>query len=283
MRAGHAPLRRSGVAAGAKARPSSPRSAAATFGHNLHAVMDTVDVQVRQGQWLFRNRSWIPALPLAGLLLSVPFASRSLGGHGVRGWELFCVAISLSGLLLRAFVIGSKPRRTSGRNRRVQVAETLNTTGLYSVVRHPLYLGNALMWTGLALFPRIWLAAAFSAVFFTLFYGRVMAAEEDFLRSRFGAEYEAWATDTPRLLPAFWRWRPTSLPFSLKAVLKAEYPGFLALTLLFYTLRSELDLVHLHRIIVRPFWLAFALTGVGTYLVLRTLRKHTTVLHTTGR
>jgi protein-S-isoprenylcysteine O-methyltransferase Ste14 len=238
------------------------------------------DPRIGDGEWLFRNRSWIPLIPLAALLASIPLSQAPAAG---RAWELACVLVSMAGVGVRALAIGTKPRSTSGRNRTCQVAESLNTTGLYSVVRHPLYLGNALMWTGVALFPRVWPAALFSALFFALFYGAIMQAEDAFLRERFGEEHRDWAERTPALLPAFWRWRTAALPFSLRAVLKAEYPGFLALAVLFWVERSELDLVHLNRFVPRPYFLALLLSGVLAYTVLRTLRRHTTLLRTPGR
>jgi len=241
------------------------------------------DDLVAQGNWLFRNRSWIPLIALAGLLAALPFAPGPLEGRGRLLWEGFCVALSVSGLLVRAATIGCKPRGTSGRNRRVQNATELNTTGLYSVVRHPLYLGNALMWSGIAVFPRVWAAAVFVGVFFWVFYERVMLAEEDFLRLKFGAEYERWADRTPAFIPAPQRWRSPEVPFSLRAVLKAEYPGFLALAVVFTAMRSALDLIQAHRLVVRPYWLGFLASGVVAYVVLRTLRKHTDVLSVHGR
>ena len=33
-------------------------------------------------------------------------------------------------------------KNTSGRNTHDQVADSLNTSGIYSIVRHPLYVGN---------------------------------------------------------------------------------------------------------------------------------------------
>ena len=197
-------------------------------------------------------------------------------------WEGFCIALSLAGLVVRAAAVGCKPRGTSGRNRRVQNAQVLNTTGLYSVVRHPLYLGNALMWPGIAIFPRVWAAAVLVGAFFWVFYERVMLAEEDFLRFKFGAEYERWADRTPAFVPAPARGFPPT-PFSLRAVLKAEYPGFLALAIVFTALRVGLDLAQSHRLVLRPFWIGFLAAGVLVYVVLRTLRKHTAVLQIQGR
>ena len=52
--------------------------------------------------------------------------------------------------------MGFAPRGTSGRNTLGQVAEVLNTSGMYSVVRNPLYLGNFVIWLGLALFIKVW-------------------------------------------------------------------------------------------------------------------------------
>jgi protein-S-isoprenylcysteine O-methyltransferase Ste14 len=238
---------------------------------------------IAQGNWLFRNRSWVPLVALAGLLAALPFAPAPPAGRDRVLWEGFCVALSLTGLVVRAAAIGCKPRGTSGRNRRVQNAQVLNTTGLYSVVRHPLYLGNALMWSGIAIFPRVWAAAVLVGAFFWVFYERVMLAEEDFLRIKFGAEYERWADCTPAFIPSLGRWCPPELPFSLRAVLKAEYPGFLALAIVFTTLRAGLDLAQSHRLVLRPFWLGFLAAGVLVYVVLRTLRKHTAVLQIQGR
>ena len=241
------------------------------------------DDLVAQGNWLFRNRSWVPLAALAALLAALPFAPAPLPGRDRLLWEGFCISLSLAGLAVRAAAVGCKPRGTSGRNRRVQNAHELNTTGLYSVVRHPLYLGNALMWTGIAIFPRGWVAAVFVGAFFWVLYERVMLAEEDFLRLKFGAEYERWAERTPAFIPAPARWRPPGLPFSLRAVLKAEYPGFLAMAVVFTAMRAGLDLAQMHRLVLRPFWLGFLGAGVLVYVVLRTLRKHTAVLQVQGR
>jgi protein-S-isoprenylcysteine O-methyltransferase Ste14 len=232
---------------------------------------------------LVRHRSWVPLVALAALMAALPFAPPPPEGLDRLLWEGFCVGLSLFGLAVRAVAVGCKPRGTSGRNRRAQNAQRLNTTGLYSVVRHPLYLGNALMWTGVAVFPRVWAAAVFVGAFFWLHYERVMLAEEDFLRLKFGAEYERWADRTPAFVPAPARWRAPDLPFSLRAVLKAEYPGFLAMAIVFTTLRAGLDLAQTHRLVLRPFWLGFLAAGVLAYVVLRTLRKHTAVLQIQGR
>src|SRR5262245_26050620 len=100
----------------------------------------------RQGIWLFRWRSYLPLalIPFAVWALSLNktyFAgSKSLDSL----YEIACLCISLIGLGIRFVVHGYALEGTSGRNTREQIADNLNTTGLYSLVRHPLYLGNIL-------------------------------------------------------------------------------------------------------------------------------------------
>ncbi|HYH81226.1 MAG TPA: methyltransferase [Longimicrobium sp.] len=198
-------------------------------------------------------------------------------------WEAFCLGVSLTGVLVRALIIGTKPRGTSGRNRRAQVASRLNTTGMYSIVRHPLYVGNALMWAGVALYPRMWTAAALVAAFFWIYYERIMFAEEEFLRRQHGNEWKAWAAATPAFFPDFSLWVRPDLPFAMRAVLAAEYPGFLGLAASFLAIRTVSDLIFLGRVEAHPFWLALFGTAVVGYAVLRTLRKHTRLLQVSGR
>lgn len=63
------------------------------------------------------------------------------------------IFLSVLGFWIRSVAIATTPKGTSGRNTKEgQVAESLNTTGIYSMIRHPLYLGNYLMWIGIVLF-----------------------------------------------------------------------------------------------------------------------------------
>ena len=80
------------------------------------------------------------------------------------------------------------------------MADSLNTTGIYSLVRHPLYLGNFLMWLGVSLLT---CHAGFILLFvlaYWLYYERIMFAEEQFLRRKFGKRYLTWANRTPAII-----------------------------------------------------------------------------------
>jgi len=111
-----------------------------------------------QGNWLFRRRSFLPLLGAPLVVLAFQHFSYPYGSHILDlMWEMLCLGVSLFGLAIRVWAVGCIPRRTSGRNtRKGQVANLLNTTGVYSVVRHPLYLGNFFMVLGPAMFFRLW-------------------------------------------------------------------------------------------------------------------------------
>ena len=124
-----------------------------------------------------------------------------------------------------ALVVGYAPVRTSGRNTRNQIADSLNTTGLYSIVRHPLYLGNFLIGLGISLVSWVWWLPLIYTLLFGIYYERIMFAEEAFLRRKFGGEFEDWAAATPAFWPRISQWRRPALPFSFRNVLRREYSG----------------------------------------------------------
>lgn len=238
----------------------------------------------RQGTWLFRWRSYLPSIIAALVLLEMRHFSYFAGNPRAHLlWELVCLAISLLGLVVRATAVGCAPRGTSGRNTRQQVAEAVNTTGAYSVVRHPLYLGNYLMWLGVVLFPHDVALAVIVTLAFWLYYERIMFAEEEFLAGKFGRAYVEWAARTPAFVPDLRRWRAPSLPFSFRNVLKREYTSILGVLASFAVLDGIGDRLMTGRYRADPLWTTLLLLGVLLYIVLRTLRRRTRVLDVEGR
>ncbi len=108
----------------------------------------------KTGNWLFKWRSYLPVFFFGLALLSLRHFRPLQNNIAEVLWELFCLSVSSLGLAVRILTVGFTPHRTSGRNtQHGQVANSLNVTGIYSVTRHPLYLGNSLMWFGISLFP----------------------------------------------------------------------------------------------------------------------------------
>jgi protein-S-isoprenylcysteine O-methyltransferase Ste14 len=233
------------------------------------------------GNWLFRRRGYLPLLLFPMLLFAA--ARATLPEHFGRSWEGLCTGLALAGLALRAATVGFAPRDTSQRNTSRPKAETLNTTGLYSVVRHPLYVGNYLMWLGVALFPGAWWPPVIVSLVFWLYYERIMFAEEEFLRRRFGRDYTAWAADTPAFLPRLGRWRSPHARFSPLTVLRREHSSLLALIASLTTLEVVSRHAATGRLALDPIWgtaLAMTLTFC---LAIRTLKHRTRLLHVEDR
>lgn len=234
---------------------------------------------VRLGNWFFRWRSYLPLLLLV-VFLATLYNLSQLPGYLLPGrvWELSCLAISSLGLLVRILTVGYVPLGTSGRNTRRQVAEVLNTTGLYSLVRHPLYLGNFLMWLGIALFLRVWWLTLLIVLIFWLYYEKIMYAEEAFLQEKFGQDFQTWAARTPLFLPRLRHWQAPALQFSWRSALKREYSSFFAMISIFFSLHLLNRLMVGRILAVDPLWLAIFLLSLLSYGTIRYLKKKTTLL-----
>lgn len=238
----------------------------------------------QQGTWLFRWRSFLPLLLIAPIAIAFrrfdwPFQSYFF--HEV--WEFFCLGVSFLGLLIRAIVVGYAPARTSGRNTKTQIAESLNTTGLYSLVRHPLYLGNFLIGLGISMVLFVWWLPIIYALAFLVYYERIMFAEEAFLRQKFGRQFDEWASDTPAFWPKLNGWHNPLLPFSFRNVLRREYTGLMIVVLGHTGIEFVERIIMEHRMVWEPFWVLFALIGTMAYLTLRMLKKRTSLLDVPGR
>lgn len=233
----------------------------------------------RLGNWLFRRRSYLPLLLLVVFLLALAELGK-VPGHTPPGqfWEFFCLAVSSLGLLVRLLTVGFVPRGTSGRNTLKQVAEVLNTSGMYAIVRHPLYLGNFLMWLGIALFLQVWWLALLIVLIFWLYYEKIMYAEEAFLQAKFGESFLVWAEQTPLFIPRPSRWRAPTLQFSWRSALKREYASFFAMIATFFSLHLLSRLWLQRTLTLAPVWLVIFFSSLTLYLAVRFLKKKTHLL-----
>lgn len=185
----------------------------------------------KNGNTLFKYRGQIPVILF---LISIPviyFTDYKVFNDNEcldLGLFITCVVFSFSGQVIRAIAIGTSSKFTSGRNTKEQVAEALNTKGIYSIVRHPLYLGNYFMWIGIVMYTyNVWFVLVVSLLFW-VFYERIMFAEERFLERKFGQDYVDWSMKVPPFWPSMKNHIKTEIPFSLKTILRREYSGISA-------------------------------------------------------
>ena len=231
------------------------------------------------GNWLFRWRSYIPLIMIT---IYIPALNEYEFFYSKREyttyWGIFSLIISMIGLLIRIIVAGYTPQNTSGKNTKEQVADVLNTKGLYSMVRHPLYLGNYFMGLGVSLFLFIWWLPLIYTLSFALYYERIMLAEENFLRKKFGEDMETWANGTPGFFPNFSKWQSSKLKFSYVKVLRSEYSSFFALIFSFTLLDLFGNYMILNKIFVVPIWNFLFCFSIVIYFILRALKKHSKFL-----
>jgi protein-S-isoprenylcysteine O-methyltransferase Ste14 len=240
----------------------------------------------QQGAWLFQHRGTLPLLLLLALVPAlwaapqVGFPFGAIGQHVYRG---LCIGVGFAGLLVRILTVGCVPGSSSGRNTGGQVASALNTTGAYSLLRHPLYFGNVLTYLAIVCYPGVWWAGLLAVLLLVLYYERIILAEEAFLREQFGEEFRAWAARTPAFFPRWRHWRRPALPFCLRTAARREYSGLFAIVLAFALLQQGLDDIEQRDFVLNRVWALLLAAAALVYLTLRTLKRHSRLLHVPGR
>jgi protein-S-isoprenylcysteine O-methyltransferase Ste14 len=245
------------------------------------------DRLLEQGAWLFRLRSSLPVLlaPLALLALRDSQWIETRYGDAIDdAFDWLCLGVSAVGLALRTLAAGSAPRRTSGRNtRKGQVADELNTTGLYSIVRHPLYLANFAIFSGFLLATCSPWFALVGVLAYWIYYERIAYAEEEFLLRRFGTRYLIWVQNTPAFVPRPSAWRAAELAFCWRTALKREYRTVCATLLGFALLDYAEDAVALGRFEYEDEATLMIACAALAFTTIRVLHKHSRLLHVEGR
>ena len=230
-----------------------------------------------QGDFLFKHRSYLPLIFLTiGLMVFAHHEYYEIDHTKTwlsNNFEVICLLVSLLGFGIRVITIGHTAANTSGRNTKEgQIADELNTTGIYSIVRHPLYLGNFFMWLGVSMLTEnFWFVIAF-IFFYFIYYERIMYAEESFLIEKFGSTYLVWAERTPAFIPSIKHYKPPIVSFNLRKVLRKEKNGFAAIFILFWVFDIIGELMEQKRMEFN-FWFYAAIVAGMIYLVLKILKK----------
>jgi protein-S-isoprenylcysteine O-methyltransferase Ste14 len=193
----------------------------------------------------------------------------------VAGLALIALATGL-----RAHVAATAPRGTSGRNRTRQLATSLSTTGLYSLVRHPLYFANLMAWAGVGLLSGSWWVAGGTIAVGLAFYGPIVVAEDAFLERSFGDAHREWVARTPSLIPRLRGWRPAATRIQWRTLLRREYPSSVVIATAVYLVHAARTIEWPNPASVSVAWTtAFALVLAGA-LCLRLISHRTDLLET---
>jgi protein-S-isoprenylcysteine O-methyltransferase Ste14 len=156
-------------------------------------VQTTPDTTTRLGGWLFRHRTSLP-IPIAIVILVVPAGPSSHAPLVV--WS--GVAVTLIGEAIRLW--GVHHIGVISRTRSERLGPLIDT-GPFARVRNPLYVGNTLLWIGLALTAGLAWFAPIVLVALGAEYHAIVRWEEQLLESRLGETYRDYAARVPRWIP----------------------------------------------------------------------------------
>ena len=232
---------------------------------------------VRLGHFFFKVRDGL--FPAIFLVLAFGFRPALAGGDAAldRLVDVLGLAIALAGEALRVAVLGFTPIGRGGKNRRIH-ANALMQEGLFAHCRNPLYVSNVLVLLGLIVVHGSPWFYAIGIPFYLLAYLSITLAEEDYLRSRFGQEYESFCGHVPRYWIRLRGLRETlaGMRFDWKKLVRKEYGsafGWVSAAFLLLGWQAVanfgLEVSRSEVMTLLVFWLPV----LGAYIVARVLKK----------
>jgi protein-S-isoprenylcysteine O-methyltransferase Ste14 len=127
--------------------------------------------------------------------LGFAFAAAYLAVSNPTLWLLAAGGVvALLGLAVRARAAGY-----------IEKSQHLATAGPFACTRNPLYLGSLILGAGFMIAGGSWVLGLAFLALFMLIYLPVMRSEENFLRQKFGQEFDEYARVVPLLFPTFGR------------------------------------------------------------------------------
>lgn len=229
------------------------------------------------GNFFFQYRNYL--FIFLYLLLFLP--SPELFSADVFGPDYYLIPliggllITFSGEILRGMTIGLAYIIRGGKDKKVY-AETLVTEGLFNHCRNPLYVGNILMLAGVGVLSNSMIYVLVVIPLFLFIYQAIVLAEENFLRNKFGRQFDEYTTRVNRWLINFNGLGTTlnSMEFNYRRWLIKEYNtlfvwlcGIVAIIGYKYSFLFENDSVR------NGLLAGFVLLFLSFYLAVRYLKK----------
>ncbi len=225
--------------------------------------------KLKVGNFLFKHRTFTP-VPLI-LLVLVLFRPLDMGTYNL--WvSLGGLLLALGGQMIRVLAVGYSFPGTSGRETYLR-ADSLNTTGIYSLVRNPLYIGNFFIFCGVVTVFSNGFALLMFALFSVVQYHFIIRAEETFLNNRYGQEYHAYLQRVRRIFPAFSGYQANRNPFSLKKVIFKEKDSLFNLLIMILLLLVYKEKVFTGAVTHTLFYSTAAGVLTAIYILVKVLKK----------
>lgn len=150
--------------------------------------------------FLKRGMTWSGAITISVWVLFI-FMTMAIGG-GIHDAPFGAAAIV--GFLL--FLFGSWINSYSEYDRHVWKQDPdhkgkLYTEGLFRISRHPNYLGDVILFSGMALIAGAWFTAAIPVIMFAGFVFANIPMLDSHLHDHYGAAFDEYAKRTSKLIP----------------------------------------------------------------------------------
>ena len=149
----------------------------------------------------------------------------------------------------------------------------MNTTGIYSTVRHPLYLGNFFILLGPCIYTGNSYAVIIFILVFWIYYERIMFAEEAYLKSQFNAQFQEWSARVPLIIPSFKIYIASKGHFLFSRILDREYTGICGVFFMYTILIVIRNYFDGNEELISPGWKIMILLFTLLYITLRTIKK----------
>lgn len=181
---------------------------------------------IRVGNFFFRWRDTAFTLFFLPALYLVSFPEYAIDGLTVDILtSVLGLLLMLLGQIVRGITVGYAYIKRGGLNKQIY-AQTLVHRGMFAHSRNPLYLGNLLIVTGgILTINIIWYDLIILPLFYFI-YLSITVAEEEFLRNKFGVEYDEYVKNVNRFIPSNlnkWKESIEGMDFTWKRFFKKEY------------------------------------------------------------
>ena len=151
------------------------------------------------GFFLFWTGIWVSPQPRFHILSALPNLPIDLSFIKVS-IPLLHVLISIVLLVPGGWLALLAVRKTSLRVAETHRTERIVSDGVYSIVRHPQYLGGLLAHVGVSFLLSAWFSAVSTPLIVLLIF-LISSKEEKELVREFGREYEDYKEDVPMFIP----------------------------------------------------------------------------------
>ena len=227
---------------------------------------------IQIGNFFFKYRNLLFILLYGLLFLPSPeLFTENIFHAEYKSWPLIIgLFVTVLGQAIRGATIGLAYIVRGGKDKKVY-AEHLVSTGIFSHCRNPLYVGNILMLLGVGILANSMIYVAIIMPLFLFIYQAIVLAEENFLRGKFGADFDAYCARVNRWIPSLKGiWATfSSMEFNWKRWVLKEYT-----TQFIWLAGIVLLIIRLHKIedVVNNSIYAVIVLAIG-YGIVRYLKK----------